>query len=88
MLFFLLLVCLLVAASAFRMPKAAGVLSMSKLGASTANVKDPTKASGIGWDSHQAIDEIPESLVNTIEGNESMRRKFEAACRNAQVRDP
>jgi len=41
--------------------------------------------SGIGWDSHQAIAEIPDSLVKTIEGNESMRRKFELLCRNAQA---
>jgi coproporphyrinogen III oxidase len=40
--------------------------------------------SGLGWDSHKAIDQIPESLVNAIEGNESMRRKFEALCRGAQ----
>jgi len=40
--------------------------------------------SGLGWDSHKAIDNIPESLVNAIEGNESMRRKFEALCRGAQ----
>lgn len=85
MLFFLFLVSIIAFNEAFRLPKAAGVLSMTKLSASTADVKDPTKASGIGWDSHQAIDEIPESLVNTIEGNESMRRKFEEACRNAQA---
>merc|ERR1719498_483622 len=40
--------------------------------------------SGIGWDSHRAIDSIPDSLVNEIEGNDSMRRKFERACREAQ----
>jgi hypothetical protein len=41
--------------------------------------------SGIGWDSHIAVDQIPASLVNAIDGNESMRRKFEELCRNAQV---
>ena len=41
--------------------------------------------SGLGWDSHKAIDAIPDSLVRTIDGNESMRRKFEALCRNAQA---
>jgi coproporphyrinogen III oxidase len=41
--------------------------------------------SGLGWDSHTAIDSIPESLVKTIEGNDSMRRKFELACRTAQA---
>jgi len=40
--------------------------------------------SGLGWDSHKAIDSIPDSLVNEIEGNDSMRRKFEALCRGAQ----
>lgn len=39
----------------------------------------------IGWDSHTAIDSIPDSLVREIDGNESMRRKFEQVCRNAQV---
>jgi coproporphyrinogen III oxidase len=55
----------------------------SRLHAST--TADEQKKSGLGWDSHQAIDEIPESLVKTIDGNESMRRKFEALCRSAQV---
>ena len=41
--------------------------------------------SGLGWDSHQAIDSIPESLVRTIDGNDSMRRKFEVLCRGAQA---
>lgn len=54
---------------------------MSSLGATTAEQKQ----SGIGWDSHKAVDNIPESLVRTIDGNDSMRRKFEALCRNAQV---
>lgn len=45
---------------------------------------DEQQKSGLGWDSHKAIDEIPQSLVNAIEGNESMRRKFEQLCRNAQ----
>lgn len=39
----------------------------------------------LGWDSHQAIDSIPETLVRTIDGNESMRRKFEELCRTSQV---
>jgi hypothetical protein len=41
--------------------------------------------SGIGWDSHKAIDEIPDSLVRTLDGKDSMRRKFEELCRTAQV---
>ena len=39
----------------------------------------------LGWDSHKAIDSIPETLVRTIDGNDSMRRKFELLCRTAQV---
>ena len=35
--------------------------------------------------SHQAIDKIPDSLTKAIEGNDSMRKKFEEACRFAQV---
>ncbi len=42
-------------------------------------------APGIGWDSHQPVTEAPESLVRGVEGNESMRRRFEQACRAAQV---
>lgn len=74
-------------AHGLRMPASSSLSllrSGSQLGATTA--KDPTKASGIGWDSHQAIDQIPDSLVNAIEGNESMRRKFEEVCRNAQAK--
>jgi len=38
----------------------------------------------IGWDSHVAISEAPATLVRGVEGDESMRRKFEAMCREAQ----
>ena len=40
---------------------------------------------GISWDSHKAIESIPGALVKSIEGNDSMRRKFEMLCRSAQV---
>lgn len=43
-------------------------------------------SSGLGWNSHQAIDEIPESLCKTIDGDDSMRRRFEALCRQAQMK--
>lgn len=43
------------------------------------------RAGESAWDSHIAVDQIPASLVSAIEGNESMRRKFEELCRNAQV---
>lgn len=32
----------------------------------------------------QAVDEVPQSLVRELEGNDSMRAKFEALCRKAQ----
>ena len=51
---------------------------------SAASTEEQAK-SGLGWDSHKAIDAIPDSLVRTIDGNDSMRRKFEELCRNAQV---
>ena len=41
--------------------------------------------SNIGWDSHKAVDTIPESLVRSIDGNAGMRKKFEQVCREAQV---
>ena len=58
--------------------------SRSRLFSSAAPTEEQKK-SGLGWNSHQAISDIPESLVRTIDGNDSMRRKFEALCRNAQV---
>jgi len=48
----------------------------------------PTKKEdgpSIGWDSHKPVTDVPESLVRGVEGNESMRRRFEKACREAQV---
>lgn len=43
----------------------------------------------LGWNSHEAVDEIPESLVKDTdggpEGNYPMRTKFEAMCREAQI---
>lgn len=51
-----------------------------------ASVEDKPKGGpSIGWDSHKAVDQAPESLVRGVEGNESMRRRFEKACREAQV---
>jgi len=38
----------------------------------------------IGWDSHVPIQDAPDTLVRGVEGDESMRRKFEAMCRDAQ----
>jgi hypothetical protein len=39
----------------------------------------------LGWDTHKPVSEAPDSLVRGVEGNESMRRRFEQACRRAQV---
>lgn len=32
----------------------------------------------------KAVEEVPQSLVRELEGNDSMRSKFEALCRKAQ----
>ena len=47
--------------------------------------KAPEASPNLTWDSHKAVDTIPDALVNSIEGNGSMRRKFEQLCRSAQV---
>lgn len=39
----------------------------------------------IGWNSHEAVDEVPESLVKELDGNNPMRSKFEKMCREAQI---
>ena len=66
-------------ASALRLNR--GQTIQSKLGATVTQPSSPE----LGWDSHKAIDSIPETLVRTIDGNESMRRKFEELCRSSQV---
>lgn len=43
----------------------------------------------IGWDSHKAVGEIPETLVRENDGpdgNYPMRAKFEKMCREAQIK--
>ena len=47
-----------------------------------------TAAPSISWDSHNYVDEAPESLVRDDDlagANMDMRRRFEANCRRAQV---
>ena len=45
----------------------------------------PSKpGSELSWDSHSYVDDAPDTLVRGVEGNESMRRKFELMCREAQ----
>ena len=82
------LVTMLCSVMALQAPRGASALSLirskTNLGATTA--KAPASGSGLGWDSHKAIDDIPDSLVNSIEGDDSMRRRFEALCRNAQAK--
>ncbi|CAM9329730.1 unnamed protein product [Sphacelaria rigidula] len=43
-----------------------------------------TAAPSIGWDTHKAVKDVPDTLVRELEGNDSMRAKFEALCRSAQ----
>jgi coproporphyrinogen III oxidase len=43
----------------------------------------------LGWDTHQAVDAVPESLVREgdgPDGNFPMRSKFEKLCREAQIK--
>jgi coproporphyrinogen III oxidase len=49
---------------------------------------DAAPKNELSWDSHSAVDEIPESLVRPgdgPDGNAPMRAKFEKMCREAQV---
>ena len=45
-----------------------------------------TQDKSISWDSHKAVDEIPESLVKTIDGNQGIRKKVETLLRRSQVK--
>jgi hypothetical protein len=45
----------------------------------------PQATTDVRWESTKALDSIPDTLVRSIDGNASMRRKFEEAVRNAQV---
>eukprot|EP01031_Cornospumella_fuschlensis_P034753 gene34753-42079_t len=44
-----------------------------------------TQDKSISWDSHKAVDEIPESLVKTIDGNQGIRKKVETLLRRSQL---
>mmetsp|Transcript_15403 Transcript_15403/g.19308 ORF Transcript_15403/g.19308 Transcript_15403/m.19308 type:complete len:390 (-) Transcript_15403:464-1633(-) len=46
--------------------------------------KEDTPEGGIGWNSHQAVDAVPESLCKELDGNDSMRVKMEQMLREAQ----
>jgi len=52
-----------------------------------ATTAGPDAKSGISWDSHTYVDDVPDSLVREDDltgANMDMRRKFEANCRRAQ----
>eukprot|EP00293_Proteomonas_sulcata_P004389 CAMPEP_0184321106 /NCGR_PEP_ID=MMETSP1049-20130417/117373_1 /TAXON_ID=77928 /ORGANISM="Proteomonas sulcata, Strain CCMP704" /LENGTH=385 /DNA_ID=CAMNT_0026641803 /DNA_START=52 /DNA_END=1209 /DNA_ORIENTATION=+ len=51
-----------------------------KMAASTEEKQD----GGIGWDSHKAVDRVPDSLCLDGTANTEMRAKFEKMCREAQ----
>ncbi|CAM9460630.1 unnamed protein product, partial [Phaeothamnion confervicola] len=50
---------------------------------STAEKK--AEPANIGWDTHEAVENVPASLVRELDGNESMRSRFEELCRKAQL---
>jgi len=78
-----LFITVLAAVNALQFPKSAAKVKIRGGHGTPLEMSD--NSSGLGWNSHQAIDKIPDSLTKTIEGNDSMRRKFEEACRFAQV---
>ena len=41
--------------------------------------------SGISWNSHVPVNDIPSTLLNKLDGSQTMRAKFEKLCREAQV---
>jgi hypothetical protein len=69
----------MVAVSGLKIPSSR--LLKTSLSATTA-----PPSTNLGWDTHKAVDSIPESLVKTIDGNDGMRRRFEQLTRRAQVR--
>lgn len=85
---FLFLLCIalssLVLTNSFRLSQDTTYRPSNRKLLTRAGATTEQKQSGIGWDSHKPIDEIPDSLVKTIEGNDSMRKKFEQLCRDAQ----
>mmetsp|Transcript_36869 Transcript_36869/g.57558 ORF Transcript_36869/g.57558 Transcript_36869/m.57558 type:complete len:387 (-) Transcript_36869:311-1471(-) len=46
--------------------------------------KPDTPEGGIGWNTHQAVDQVPESLCKELDGNDSMRVKMEQMLREMQ----
>jgi len=54
------------------------------LPAAATSTESPAAAASPTWDDHVAIADAPETLVKGLEGNDSMRRQFEAMLREAQ----
>ena len=82
----LVLLSTLLLSTAFTLPPPSSKLS--HLGSTTEKPK-PGSDVNLGWNTHQAVDSVPDSLVKagdiSISGNDSMRAKFEQMCREAQV---
>lgn len=79
--FFVVVLLLFVSANAFQ-----SSIQKQTIVSLRGGLRMSDNSSGIGWNSHQAIDAIPDSLCKTIDGDDSMRRKFEALCRQAQIK--
>jgi coproporphyrinogen III oxidase len=81
-------------ADAFAVPSNQFAMRGGSLHASTAETETEGKKApedappvNLGWNSHQAVDSVPDSLVKEgdgPEGNYPMRSKFEKMCREAQ----
>mmetsp|Transcript_6606 Transcript_6606/g.10812 ORF Transcript_6606/g.10812 Transcript_6606/m.10812 type:complete len:402 (-) Transcript_6606:374-1579(-) len=46
--------------------------------------KKDTEDTGISWDSHMNVNNIPATLLNKLDGSHTMRAKFEKLCRESQ----
>lgn len=63
-----------------------GRLPKTKLHASATTAAPASQTAGPKWDDHMPITgDTPETLVRGVEGNESMRRRFEAMVRSGQL---
>ena len=72
------LLALAVSATALQAPHAKAPTAPLQATATAPAKTGPT------WDDHVAIPEAPDTLVKGVDGNDSMRRKFEKMLREAQ----
>ena len=72
------LLALAVSATALQAPHAKAPTAPLQATATAPAKTGPT------WDDHVAIPEAPDTMVKGVEGNDSMRRKFEQMLREAQ----